>query len=1141
MRKNTGLKKTGLLIMRLTLIQIFTAIIFANLASAKEATAQSVLEHKIVLQTNSQNLIEILSHLEKQAKVSFVYQPALISKEKKYSLNINGAPLSEVLDKLVISNGIKYRLIGKRIVLSSVKLTSVHLMLPTILSYSEIKTTQTVTGTVTDESNVPIPGVSIVVKGTGLGIISDAEGKFQIEVPNSSSVLVFSFVGFEKQERAVGSSSQLSIVMKTDVNALKEVVVVGYGTQKKVNMTGAVNTVNNELITNRSVSSLTNALQGTIPGMTILARPGDISGDIGTINVRGRGNLGASEPFFVVDGVPVSAAFFARINPADVESISVLKDAASSAIYGSRAANGVILVTTKKGKGGKMSINYNGYYGSQKALILPDILGSNDYAMLRNEAFTNAGKAAPYNADALAKIKSGSDPDLYPNTDWYSLALRKSAPIWDQNISFSGGDKTRYFIGGGIFRQESLKRGKDLNRYSFRSNIESQVTKNFKVGTNLSIVREGLKMDNGDFSFVALNRITPLTVAKHSDGTWGSIAGGQATSLATDNPLRTEAEGGRNSYYNNRLLGSINASLKIIDGLTVDGQLSYNHYNQVKSAFTSEMKPLINFLTKAEMPGTGRSPNNLKEEWDNQSTFMAQVFGNYEKTFGKHYAKIMVGTSYEDSRSRYLMALRKNFVNNSLNAINGGSTANGNLENAGSISERAFNSYFSRLNYVYDDKYLLEANVRWDASSQFSPDYRWGVFPSFSAGWRISQEAFLKDVSWLTELKLRGSWGILGNTNNVGNYDYFDALKTGTGAILDQGKVDGVWPFRVANTKLTWEEVNMANIGLDGGLWNNRFTFQLDVFDKMTKNILLRLPQPTELGLHEDNGTPANDERPLSNAARVQNRGIELSLGHNNRIGDFNYSINANFSKIWNKVVDLHGLDNQISGNYIYKEGEAIGSYYMYQANGLFRDQADLDGHAKQSNAAKPGDIRFNDINGDGVINQLDRTITGNDVPYFTYGLSLSAGYKGFDVQVIGQGVSNVKVYFSEEAAFAFFNGAAVKQYHLGRWTKENPNSDAAYPRMLTSADDAHNRVVNSFWLFNADYFRIKELSLGYSLPQSLTKKIGIERLRVYVSSNNIATIKAEKRMKDFDPESASGRPGYPQVKTTSFGLNLTF
>ncbi|WP_300604015.1 TonB-dependent receptor [Niabella sp.] len=1119
--------RRAILIMKLSTFFLFIAL---------QVSAANHAQEVINLKADNISIQQIFAQIEKQTRYRFYYSSDDLPVGQKFTINIVNAGINQTLSKLLNGTSIKWEVIPKnRIVLTSSEE-------PVFVSaqYRQL------TGVVRNEAGEAIPMASVNVKGTNRGVVTDKDGNFRIEAAEGD-VLEISAIGYATIEISIGSSGNIAVTLKTQAKQIEEVVVVGYGTQKRVNLSGAVNTVNTAQITSRPVTSLTNSLQGIVPGMVILARPGDVGSDIGSINVRGRGNLGTSSPLFVVDGVPVSAGDFARINPADVESISVLKDASASSIYGSRAAYGVILVKTKSGKkGGKAVVNYNGYYGSQKPTVLPHWLGSYDYAILSNEAAQNAGGAAPFSDAQLQKIKDGSALDSFPNNDWYKLALRSSAPITEHQVNVSGGGTTRYYFSGAFFKQGSLIPNKDLKRYSFRSNVESQVSEKLKIGTNISYVRDDIDSKSGPLSFVSLNRVIPLLVNKQSNGEWGSMNGGKIdATLAADNPVRKLQEGGRNSSAGNRFIGNLTGTFTPVEGLDLNGLFSYNNFNSIADAYLNRMNPIPNFITGAPLNSTAVTVNQLTEDWVNNTSLLSQFTANYEKRIARHFLKLLVGTSYENNKSRALRVIRKNFVNDELNSIDAGSTDPLNTTVTGTIpgvstsgiQQNAMFSAFGRLNYSYNETYFLEANFRGDESSRFAPGHRWGYYPSFSGAWRISKEAFMQNIAWLSELKLRGSWGKLGNINNVGNYDFFDGLSSGTVAILDEKQQDGVSPGKLANPNLSWEKVTMTDLGLDVSLFKNKVSLQADWFNKITNDILLTDQSvPAEAGL-------SSSLYPSRNMGKVQNRGVEVSLNYANHIGGFSYSIGGNFSKIKNKILSLGNADNtdMISGYYINRVGAAVGSFYMYKADGLFVSDDEVAGHAKQFSNTKAGDIKYVDQDGNKQIDANDRVITGNDVPYLTYGANATLGYKNFDFSIIGQGVSGVQVYLENEASQAFFNGAGVKAYVLGRWTSDNPNPNAVYPRVLRSSANAQNLQLSSFWLFNADYFRIKSLSFGYSLPAAVLERAKIKGLRVYYSSNNPFTFRGDKRMKDFDVEAPSARAAYPQLKSYSIGVNLTF
>lgn len=996
----------------------------------------------------------------------------------------------------------------------------------------------TVTGTVRDTEGEAVIGASVmVVQQPNIGATTNLDGEFTLSKVSKNATIRISFVGMKTAEIRLAGKTHLNVTLETDNELLDEIVVVGYGTQKKVNLTGAVNTIKNEELTNKATTSLTNALQGVLPGVTIISRPGNVGGDMGTINIRGRGNLGSSSPLFVIDGIISTEDNFQRLYSGDVESISILKDAAASAIYGSRAAFGVILVTTKKGKEGKTSFTYNGYLGWQTPTVLPKKLGSVDFAKLTDEAYTNAGKDPIYK-NVMGEIESGKNPDLYPNNDWYSLLYKSSAPVQEHNLSISGGGQTRYFVSGTWFNQASLIPGTMLDRFSVRANTEREFSDMFTLGTNISYSRDQQER-KGDFSITDLDRMTPLTVARHSDGSWGTVTGGEeATTLAENNPLRKLEEYGWMKKNSSRLNLTVNAIYKPIEVLTFNGSISYRAFDSNESKFENQVAPLIGFINKKPMGGTEHAPSKLTNEWYKSQTLISQLFATYAQSFGAHDISVLAGTQYEDFRRDFLKGERKQFASNSISELGAGSSSAENKDNDGNIRESAFLSYFGRVNYAYDSKYLFEANVRFDQSSRFPKNKRIGIFPSFSAAWRITGEDFMKDVTWLNNLKLRASWGKLGNVSNVGYYDYFDALALGGAYTMDGVMQDGAWPAGLPNPNLTWETVTMTNLGLDLAVLNNKFDVQLDLFNKVTSGILLKMPTPYELGL----STASKDKELIStNAGVVSNKGIELIANYREKIGDFNFVLTGNVSKIWNRVEDLNGLDDQISGVWIYRVGEPIGSFYGYKAEGLFKDKNDVENHIKQDSKTAPGDIKYADVNGDKKFSADDRTILGNDVPYFTYGLNFSSNYKGIDLSIQGQGVADVMVYLSGETSQAFFNGASAKEYHLGRWTADNPNPNAIYPRLLPSADNKHNTRTSSFWLYNADYFRIKNIVLGYTLPNAWTSKIGIERARIYATASNLFTIRGDKRMKDFDPEMASARGTYPNLKVMSLGFNINF
>lgn len=1015
-----------------------------------------------------------------------------------------------------------------------------------------------VKGTVKD-SQGPLPGVTVTLKSDpGRGTSTDGNGNFSINVPEDG-VLVFKMLSYTVQEIPVNKQALINVTLTASSNDLEEVVVVAYGTQKKASMTGAVATISPKTLANRPVTSVQNALQGITPGLTILQRPGDVgrtsdgtSNNTGAVSIRGRSSLTAgSSPLYIIDGIPASAQEFATLNSNDIASMSVLKDASSAALYGSRAANGVIMVTTKRGSGEKTTIQFNANYGLQAATRLPEYVNSGDYATLYNEAAINAGGAALYTADQIALFRSGSQPDLYPNMNWYKEVLREVAPQSDINLNInSPGKITSSYLGLSYLTQESLIPGKSQNRIVGKLNTESKVIADLlKVGTNISFIKQDFSRDGAAMSWTELNRALPITVARQSNGDWGSISnGGQVVpNVAGNNQLRKLAEGGSAWDKDNYLQTALNASLTPLKGLSINGLASLKYYNSNSWEFTSTLSPVNDFLTGAPMESTALKTNNMKEYWRKRQELLIQGTVDYERTFGQHFGKLTVGASEENNVTRNAFVGRKNFPNNDMTTVGSGSTNPEDMNtdddgqaNRSGQQEWAIRSFFGRFNYVFNGKYLFEANTRIDYSSRFREDIRRGIFPSFSAGWNVSKENFMQNINWVDNLKLRGSWGSLGNQGVVPIGNYYSMLETDYAYSFEGNAQGGTSQNKIPNPLATWERVYMTDFGLDASFFKGKLDLVADYYIKDTKDLLMRVPTLLTIGV-ETSGNKTG--LPLVNAGSTRNKGFELGLTYNDKIGeDFQFSIGGNFSVIKNSITKLGNGEEFIDGKFIQRIGQSIGSFYGYEADGLFKDAADVAGHVFQTPNTKPGDIKYKDLNGDGIWDSRDRTVIGNDVPWFNYGFNLSASYKGFDLNVLTYGVGKVKAYLSEEASFPFFNGAGVKKGWENRWTKENPDPNADFPRILNSGDGKHNyNEISSFWLFNASYFRVRGITLGYTLPQNFVKKMGMTNLRIYGTANNPFTFTADKRLNDFDPEMVSGRGGYPGIKTWSFGLSAAF
>ena len=1012
---------------------------------------------------------------------------------------------------------------------------------------------QVIKGTVSDEGGT-LPGVTVHLKGNNsIATSTDGNGNFQLSAPVGST-LIFQMVGLATQE-VVATSTPMIVTMTSSTTNLDEVVVVAFGTQKKTTLTGSVATISAKELVDRPVTSVQNALQGISPGLTVIQRPGDVgrkadgtANGTGTITIRGRSNLGSPGPMIIIDGIPASGQELAALSPNDVASMSVLKDASSASLYGSRAANGVILVTTKRGGGDRAVVSLNINTGLQSATYLPKYADAVTYTSLFNEARKNAGKAPLFSDEQIDLYKDGSNTDLYPNTDWQKEILRSSAPQTDINLNINAPGKiTNYYLGLNYLTQASLIPGKKQDRISAKLNTESTVVEDIlKIGTNVSFIKQDYDRNGAALSWVELGRSLPTSVLRQSNGEWGSIDNGVANSqTAGRNQKRLLEEGGSSWDRDNYLQTAINATLTPLEGLSVNGLVSLKYSNTNNWDFKSTINPINNFLTGEPMSSTFVTPNEMKEYWGKRQELMFQATVDYERTFGDHFGKLTLGASQESNEYRDAFLGRKNFQNNDMTTIGSGSSNPSDISsdddgqaNRTLQTEWALRSFFGRFNYTYKDKYLFEANTRIDYSSRFREDLRRAVFPSFSAGWNISNESFMENATWVDQLKLRGSWGSLGNQDVVPVGNYFALINSGAQYSFGGNPVDGAWQQLGTNPYALWEKVYITDIGLDATFLNGKLNIVTDYYVKNTEGILMR---PVVLRTYGFEG----DDIPFKNAAETRNRGFEFMAAYNNTLeSGFQYRISGNISVIKNTILDLDGATERQDGLWINRVGESVGDYYGYLADGLFVNQAEIDAHPDQSNiaaAARPGDIRYVDVNGDGILNTDDRTILGNDVPWLNYGFNFNASYKGFDLDILTYGVTGVKTYLSEEAAHPFFNGANIKEQWQNRWTEENPNANANFPRLTAIADAKQNYITSSFWLFDGSFFRVRGITLGYTIPEKAISRFGLSNLRIYTSATNPFTFMSDDRLADYDPETGSGRASYPGIKTYSLGISARF
>ena len=983
------------------------------------------------------------------------------------------------------------------------------------LASAVVQQNSTCKGIVKDAKGEPVIGASIVVKGTTNGTITGFDGDFTLTNVAKGSTIQISYIGFVSQEIKFNGQS-LNVVMKEDTELLDEVVVVGYGVQKKANLTGSVASINAEALESRAVASVSAALAGTMPGVTSIQTSGAPGAQTGSITIRGKNSINAASPLVIVDGVPGSMN---NIDPQDIESLSVLKDAASSAIYGVQAANGVIVITTKKGKkGSKAQINYSGTVSWSSPTATLDFLGAADYAILYNEATLNENPnaAVPYSDEDIRLFRDGTDPIGHPDTDWYSEVMKKSAMETQHSLSISGGsDNTTYMASLAYLFQDGLSQEKNYERYNGRVNIDSKIAKWVSVGINASAYR-GINNDEYE-GFGSLlqysNRISPTAPIYKEDGVTYNYNGLQ-------NPVAQQGKTGTYKQVDQQLNATAYINLTPLDGLSIKGVYSLRHDNQDLRKFKRHYA-YDNF-------DSGRREGY--HNYYNWNWYTGQLLINYNKTFGSHSIGLLAGAESVRYTYRYTTTSRTGGGNDelgeSLNTLDASTQ-----KNSDGGYETARQSYFGRVQYDFQNKYLFEANFRSDASSRFPKDNRWGFFPAFSAGWRISEESFVKDkADWLSNLKLRLGWGKTGN-EELKSSDIYPAVSTYAygNTMLGGALYSTAYESRYVNNALQWATVTNYELGIEAGFLNNMLGFELSLYKKKTNDMLLYLPIQGVIGM----------SAPAQNAGSVENRGFDLSVFHNNRINkDWSYAVNLNVAYVKNEITDMCGTEGVDPDNSKYwrLEGYPIGSFYGYVANGYFNTEDELKNYPKRTGTEKLGDIKYVDRNEDGKITAADRDVIGKNFPSWTGGLNINVYYKDFDLSMLWQGAFDVDAYYTGEASYAFFNSGKVLKRHLDRWTPEH--HDASYPRLTRSSQI--NFQTSSFWLEDASYVRLKNISLGYNLPKSLLSKVGIERAKVYVAGENLLTFSG---LDGLDPESPSDTRGafYSNVKKISLGLKVTF
>ena len=988
-------------------------------------------------------------------------------------------------------------------------------------------------GLVKDATGESVIGASVVVKGTTNGTITDFDGNFSLDGIKKGDVIVISYVGYQTQE-IKWNGSPLNVILKEDSKTLSEVVVVGYGTQKKANLSGSVAMVDSKELENRPIQNVSSGLQGLMPGVAITGTNGAPGQDAGKIRVRGIGTLNEAGPYILVDGIETGT--LSAVDPNDIESISVLKDAASAAIYGSKAANGVVLITTKRGKTGQTKISYSGYLSFQNATNMIERMGSYEYASLLNQALEAEGMSKRFNDTELQKFKDGNDP-LYPDTDWYDLAY-KTGVQHRHNVNINGGsENVKYMASLGYLNQTGILPNAGREQFNARTNLDMKINKRLSARMNLSFIKNDYSDassayygGSSDQIIRQLNLIAPWIVARYDDGTWGTISDGS--------PIAWLDSGMKVNRDNYNFSGMAAVDYEIFDGLKLTLQGAYVNNLQNYNYFQKYIKYNENKES---------DPSQLDErfyKWD-RTNYDALL--NYNKNFGKHNIKGLLGWHTEKYNYKYQKAVRKKFPNNELTDMNAGDAST--QSNEGYTAELAMISWFARINYDFAGKYLLEANIRADASSRFAEGHRWGYFPSFSGAWRISEEAFMESAkdSWLSGLKIRASWGQLGNQDALSgsNNDYYPALNTynldskyAFGGSLNSGYYQRKYRLET----ISWEKASTWGVGVDFTLFN-KLNGSLDYYNRKTTGIIMDVTVPKEFAL----------DAYKDNVGSMRNSGIEINLSYNTKIGQVDFGIAGNFSYNKNEILDLGGgdpnkyLDATDGYSQRNKVGEAMNSYYIYRADGFFNSQEEADAYtAKYGNpfgkTFKAGDLRYVDTNKDGKLTADDREYCGSSDPKIIYGFNINAGWKGIDLSLMFNGAAGVKRLFDGYEVYGNFSGDAAHPATIWRdaWTPDN--HDASMPRIFydTNSASSSRSVQSDFWLQDTSYLRLKNLQLGYTLPKGWLNSVGVENIRIYYSVENILTF--DKMKINIYPEYTRQRmASYRLLRTHAFGVNVTF
>ena len=1089
---------------------------------------------KVSFNEGTVSLKEAFQKIEASSKYKIAYNGTQLDVSKRVQLNQKNVEVLDVLSQILADTGYTYSIKGDYVVISAPSKNAAN------------QKEKTVKGVIVDETGLPVIGANVVVAGTTNGTVTDFDGNFTLEAPDNGT-LEISYIGFLTQQISLKGKTDFRITLREDSQKLDEVVVVGYGTRSRKSITGSVDQVNKEMFENRPVTNATQALQGASANLVIQNKNMNPNGDNTlNINIRGVSTMGNNDPLIVIDGLISSSSTLNNLNPNDIENVSVLKDAGSAAIYGSRSANGVILVTTKKGtKGGKPVVAFSGQVGVQDPHILFSPVEGWQNAMLRNQANMNVGSAPQFTPTQIR--------DLYDHRneeDWLYNQIIQNGLQQNYNVNVSGGsENTTYMVSAGYFNQESNFVGSfGVERYNFRTNLSTEYGR-FKLTSLMAYNRRKDRTIAGGTGNAIINssRVPSYYYYKFmQDGKYlvNDIVG-------DDNPMALLKDGGYEKKSEDNFIGSLNLDFKIIDGLKATGLVGLDLTQH--SRFRRDKKVPLYSSADLENPVLFMHSNTMTEDYNEKRyTLSTQFLLDFNRTFNNvHNVTALFGVSNESytkqaSRLAWLYTDEDLGLPTTDDSIQDKENKNSNND----TDQTSITSVFGRVGYNYMDKYYGDVSFRYDGSSKFAKDQRWGFFPSFSAGWRLSEESFMDTYkSNIGDLKLRASYGVLGN-QNVDNYSYQTVYQMENNQyVFNNVSVAGT-KFTDGNSFLTWEKSANFNIGADATFFGGNLFVSVDYFDKKTSNILLTPEVSSIYG-----GSAAKE-----NAGEMKNRGWEVTINYKLNSGDFKHNFNFNISDAKNKVTDFGGKERIDQNDQLYKlirEGEALGSYYGYKTDGLFQSYEEIAGSALPVGASvQPGDVKYVDQNNDGVIDEKDRVVLGNAFPRYTFGFVYNVAWKGFDLNVMLQGVGKRSMYLRGELVEPFHSNYSycIYEHQLDFWTPTNPN--AQWPRLVapgsSSSTNNWGLAGSDIYLLNAAYLRVKNIQVGYTLPQALTRKFGVQKLRLSVNAENPLTF---CKNSFIDPESSefgtnmggiegvganSGR-NYPSLSYYGFGFDIEF